>query len=104
MNANNENIYINTPFDEKDIVKALGARWDITRKQWYVLPDANLKLFEKWLPASQVELTREPKIGVTEPGLNAKISKIQPSNATLCSEKGFSLGAKCRAVSSRTSG
>ena len=32
MNANNENIYINTPFNEKDIVKSLGARWDMSAK------------------------------------------------------------------------
>ena len=66
MNANNENVYLNTPFNEKDIVKSLGARWDGGRKQWYVLPDANLKLFEKWLPTSQTELTLKPENGATE--------------------------------------
>ncbi|HEY5138463.1 MAG TPA: DUF5710 domain-containing protein [Methylococcales bacterium] len=49
MQVSNENVYLHTPFNEKDIVKSIGARWDMTRKQWYVLPDTNLKLFEKCL-------------------------------------------------------
>ena len=83
MNANSENIYLNTPFNEKDIVKSLGARWDGGRKQWYVLPDVNLKLFEKWLPTSSSQLSLGPKSVETEPGLNAEISKTKPGDATL---------------------
>jgi hypothetical protein len=88
MQVSNENVYLHTPFNEKDIVKSLGARWDMTRKQWYLLPNTNLKLFEKWLPTSQAELTLEPQNGVTEPDLNAKISKTQGCEATLCSAQG----------------
>lgn len=88
MNANNENIYINTPFDEKDIVKALGARWDMTRKQWYVLPDANLKLFEKWLPVSQDVFALESHSATSKPYLNTEISKIQACDASLNPEQG----------------
>lgn len=28
--------YLVTPYAEKDRVKALGARWDAGRRQWYV--------------------------------------------------------------------
>jgi len=91
MQVNNENVYLNTPFNEKDIAKSLGARWDMTRKQWYVLPDTNLKLFEKWLPTSQTELTGEPESEATEPCLNAKISKPQSHDAALCSVQGVFL-------------
>ncbi|MED8143181.1 DUF5710 domain-containing protein [Escherichia coli] len=31
-------IYINVPFHEKDEAKRLGARWDATRKTWYIEP------------------------------------------------------------------
>ena len=83
MNTKSENIYLNTPFKEKDIVKSLGARWDMTRKQWCVLPDANLELFEKWLPKSQTELTVKPENRATEHDLNAKISKARSCEAAL---------------------
>jgi hypothetical protein len=85
MTVSNENVYLNTPFNEKDIVKSLGARLDGGRKQWYVLPDANLKLFEKWLPTSQTELILKPENGATELGLNAQISIAQPRDGALCS-------------------
>jgi hypothetical protein len=43
--------YLNCPFDEKDQAKALGARWDATKKRWYV-DIADLSPFSRWLPES----------------------------------------------------
>ena len=31
-----------TPFAEKDAAKALGARWDATKKLWYIVDVADL--------------------------------------------------------------
>jgi hypothetical protein len=39
-----------TPFAEKDAVKALGARWDSARKQWYIVDVADLTPFLRWIP------------------------------------------------------
>lgn len=39
-----------TPFAEKDAVKALGARWDATKKIWYINDVADLKPFARWIP------------------------------------------------------
>jgi len=39
-----------TPFAEKDAVKALGARWDATRKIWYIVDVADLTQFLRWIP------------------------------------------------------
>ena len=39
-----------TPFADKDKVKALGARWDAARKNWYVLDAADLEPFMRWIP------------------------------------------------------
>ena len=39
-----------TPFAEKDAVKALGARWDATRKVWYIQDVADLTPFMRWIP------------------------------------------------------
>jgi hypothetical protein len=41
------------PFAEKDAAKKLGARWDATRKVWYVESVENLAAFSKWLPGQQ---------------------------------------------------
>ena len=39
-----------TPFAEKDIVKALGARWDAAKKVWYITDVADLTPFLRWIP------------------------------------------------------
>jgi hypothetical protein len=45
-----ENIYLQVPFSEKDIVKALGARWDTDKKKWYVINTSfNREKFSKWI-------------------------------------------------------
>lgn len=45
------NTYLTVPFSQKDKVKALGARWDTSQKQWYVPSGLELAPFEAWLPA-----------------------------------------------------
>ena len=39
-----------TPFADKDKAKALGARWDATRKVWYIVDVADLSPFMRWIP------------------------------------------------------
>lgn len=44
-------VYLDVPYEEKDEVRALGARWDPARKKWYVdTRTTPLEPFEKWLP------------------------------------------------------
>lgn len=43
-------IYLNVGYAEKDQVKNLGARWDLTRQKWYVPLGTDYKPFERWLP------------------------------------------------------
>ena len=42
-------INLKTPFAEKDEAKALGARWDPTRKCWYVQDPKDLAPFRRWM-------------------------------------------------------
>jgi exodeoxyribonuclease VII large subunit len=44
--------YLTTPFKDRAEVKALGARWDPERRQWFVPSGRDLTPFEAWLPAS----------------------------------------------------
>jgi DNA helicase-2/ATP-dependent DNA helicase PcrA len=41
--------YLTASFHEKDQVKALGAKFDIARRAWYVESDTNLEPFSAWL-------------------------------------------------------
>ena len=36
-----DNILLKVPFNEKDQAKALGARWNVEVKQWYVPQDVD---------------------------------------------------------------
>lgn len=46
--------YLVSSFADKDRVKALGARWDPTRRQWFVPEGRDLTPFAQWLPAADV--------------------------------------------------
>lgn len=43
-------INLTTPFAEKDAVKALGARWDSAKRQWYIVDVSDLTPFLRWIP------------------------------------------------------
>jgi hypothetical protein len=40
--------YLEVPFAEKDDAKALGARWDPKRVQWYAPPMTDLAPLSRW--------------------------------------------------------
>lgn len=44
--------FLNVPYAEKDEARALGARWNPTRKKWYVPDGVALAPFERWLVES----------------------------------------------------
>ena len=43
-------INLATPFAEKDLVKALRARWDGVKKCWYITDVEDLTPFLRWIP------------------------------------------------------
>ncbi len=62
--------YLNVPFAEKDVAKALGARWDPAQKKWYVPPGKELGLFAQWQmsedSASQPSVRQKPAATVAD--------------------------------------
>ena len=49
-NLDTGRIDLNVPYEEKDIAKTLGARWDPERKQWYLPPTVlDISVFSRWL-------------------------------------------------------
>ena len=55
-----------TPFAEKDVVKALGARWDATKKLWYIVDVADLTPFLRWIPNMEAAM-EDSTDGATRP-------------------------------------
>jgi len=44
----NSKTYLNVPFSQKDAAKALGAKWDASKKKWYAPSSIDIVLFKKW--------------------------------------------------------
>ncbi|NQY43924.1 MAG: exodeoxyribonuclease VII large subunit [Legionellales bacterium] len=69
---------LKVPFPEKDIVKALGGKWDAVSKHWYVPAGMSLVPFAKWLP-DYIEsgiLEREDSENNTLLNLLSKIAQL----------------------------
>ena len=45
----NNKKFIHCSYAEKEVVKKLGARWDVEKKSWYIPLGVNQELFSKWL-------------------------------------------------------
>jgi DNA polymerase III epsilon subunit-like protein len=56
--TNTFKIYLNVPLAEKDEAKALGAKWDIDAKKWYVPSGASPMTFAKWSSTSSFKPSR----------------------------------------------
>lgn len=44
--------YLVCPFADKDKAKALGAKWDPAKRQWYVPAGISTEGFERWIPGA----------------------------------------------------
>ena len=65
--------YLAVPYAQKDEAKGLGARWDPTRKRWYVPEGLDLSVFQRWAPEI-------PEAEASPAGKAAK-SQVRPHDA-----------------------
>lgn len=47
-------VFLTVPYAEKDAAKALGARWNPTRRRWYVPDGVATEPFAKWCDGAPV--------------------------------------------------
>jgi hypothetical protein len=71
--------FLNVPYAEKDEARALGARWNPSRKRWYVPPGVALDAFEKWLPKEGADADA----GVTKSGWKPGGGRVDAYTAKL---------------------
>ena len=65
-------IYLNCPFEEKDLCKSLGGQWDPILKKWFVPKGHDQSKFDRWLSK-----TEEHKLETT-PEDNSDIRNKSP--------------------------
>lgn len=54
---------LKVPFAEKEEAKKLGARWDATRKIWYVEDKEDLSPYSRWAPSPNTLSDADTPIG-----------------------------------------
>ncbi len=57
-------VYLNCPFDEKDLCKGAGGRWDADAKKWYVPEGEDPDRFKRWLPKTKDN--KQPLLKIVE--------------------------------------
>lgn len=72
--------YLTVPFKDKDIVKALGARWDGKNRQWFISKDQESR-FQRWVKRSEDELVAPKVFGPDLPG------EMVPSRVPVSTER-----------------
>ena len=59
-----ERIYLAVPYNERQVAKAAGARWDKQAKSWYIGPQGDTDRLSRWLPENapnQQDPTMSPR-------------------------------------------
>ena len=66
-------IYLDCPFIEKDRAKALGAKWDFSKKMWFIYDNMDPTPFAEWLPNSTTKPVQAAKT-------KAKTKPVKPKS------------------------
>lgn len=61
-------LFLTVPYAEKDDAKALGARWNPTRRRWYVPDGVATAAFSKWAAQGVEPGLPAPAAGAGKPG------------------------------------
>ena len=70
------NTYLDVPFKEKDDAKALGARWDVQARKWYIPEGSELTPFHRWLSKELPAQPQNPVVS-SEQAANYSVATIQ---------------------------
>ena len=68
-------VFLTVPYAEKDAAKALGARWNPTRRRWYVADGVATEPFAKWLDGAPAAAGATPATGA--PATSGRVDSYQ---------------------------
>lgn len=51
-------VYLNVPYEEKEIAKRKGCHWDDFRKQWFIKNPVHLDQYMRWMPEELLNPTK----------------------------------------------
>ncbi|MDG1006692.1 MAG: DUF5710 domain-containing protein [Alphaproteobacteria bacterium] len=63
-----EKIYLNCPFDDKDACKSLGGRWDSDARKWYITDAMASEPFAQWMEGAEAPAETGKPQAETEEG------------------------------------
>ena len=76
-------VFLTVPYAEKDAAKALGARWNPTRRRWYVADGVSTEPFAKWIDAASASASVSASTatatsggGAAKPGARAGSGRV----------------------------
>lgn len=76
-------VFLTVPYAEKDAAKALGARWNPTRRRWYVADGVSTEPFGKWIDAASASASASASTatatsggGAAKPGARAGSGRV----------------------------
>lgn len=72
-------VFLTVPYAEKDAAKALGARWNPTRRRWYVADGVATEPFAKWIDAASASVSTSTSAsagGAAKPGAKAGTGRV----------------------------
>ena len=72
-------VFLTVPYAEKDAAKALGARWNPTRRRWYVADGVATEPFAKWIDAASASASTSASAsagGAARPGAKAGTGRV----------------------------
>jgi hypothetical protein len=78
-----ERIYLAVPYEEREEAKALGARWDGTKKAWYVGPEVDRTKITKWELRHQPEPILDPRAEFAEVRLSEDLRGLSSGVETM---------------------
>ena len=94
-------IYLNVDFSEKDKAKALGAKWDVKAKNWYITDKQDRTQFAKWdKPKAEKQTSNSKVLESTEDAINEMLKDMRENGMIISRNElvfdGASAIGRCR--------
>lgn len=91
-------INLKVPYAQKDAAKELGARWDATRKIWYVVDPESIEVFSDWMPEVHEDAASAATTARAKPTATASATAATPRAGVFTGPRIFKPVCDCAAL------